>query len=55
MTDTHLHMGLEGASRKPQASQPDLSAGVGYGTDHLECHHAAHTGQPGDQTQPTWD
>lgn len=31
--------------------QPDLGTVGGYGADPLECHHAAHTGQPGDQAQ----
>lgn len=37
--DTPLQERLEGGSRKLQASQHDLSAGEGYGTEHLECHH----------------
>ena len=45
---------LEGGSRELQACQPDLSAREGYGAVHLECHHMAHTGQPGDQAQPAW-
>lgn len=38
---------LEGGSREPRACQPDPSAGKGHGADPLECHRAAHAGQPG--------
>lgn len=33
-----------------QACQSDFSVVEGYGADHIECCHLAHTGQPGDQT-----
>lgn len=33
---------------------PDLSAKKGCGTDHLECNHKAHAGQPGDLAQSAW-
>ena len=46
--------GLEGGSRELQSCQSDLGAGEGYGADHLECHHVACTGQPGDQAQSAW-
>ena len=34
-----------------EACQSDLSAGEGYGADHLESHHAARTGEPGGQAK----
>ena len=34
--------------------QSHLGAGEGHGADHLDCHHAARTGQPGDQAQSAW-
>lgn len=35
----------------PGNYRPELSAG-GHGADDPVCHHAAHEGHPGDQTQP---
>ena len=52
--DILLQEGLEGGSWELQACQSDLSAGEGYGADHLQCHHAAHTVQPGPQAQSAW-
>lgn len=52
--DTHPQKGPEEGSGKLQDSQPQLSAGQDYGTDHLECHHMAPTGWPRAQTQPAW-
>ncbi|GAB0179547.1 mitochondrial enolase superfamily member 1 [Grus japonensis] len=46
--------GCEENLREVQACQSDVSAGEGYGADHLECHHVACTGQPGDQAQSAW-
>ncbi|KAK4806350.1 hypothetical protein QYF61_017219 [Mycteria americana] len=46
--------GREGGSAELQGCQSDLGAGEGYGADHLECHHAARTGQPGDQARSSW-
>lgn len=37
-----------------QVCQPDLGAMQGYGADHPEHNHAAHTGQPGHQAQSRW-
>jgi len=31
-----------------------LTSKESYGADHAECHHATHTGQPGDQAQSAW-
>ena len=45
---------LEGGSWELQACQPGLGAWEGYGADNLECHHAAHKGQSGDQAPPAW-
>jgi len=53
--DILLQEGLEGGSWELQACQSDLSAGEGYGADHLECHQMACTGQLGDQAQPPGD
>jgi len=50
----HLQEGPEGGCGELQACESDLGAREGYGTDHLECHHVAHIGQPGDQAQPAW-
>ena len=52
--DAHLQAGPEAGFEELQACQPDLSAGEGYGADHLACLHTAYTGQPGDQAQPAW-
>jgi len=49
--DAHLQAGPEGGPWELQACQPDLGAGEGYEADHVECHHAAHTGQLGDQAR----
>lgn len=46
--NVHLLEGLQGWSRELQASLPDLSAGEGYRTDYLECHHMECAGQPED-------
>jgi len=48
--DVHLQEKPEGP-RELQACQSDLDSREGYGTDHLECHHMAHTGQSGYQAQ----
>lgn len=37
-----------------QACQPYLSSRKGYGIDYLGYYHMAHSGQPGDQSQPAW-
>jgi len=47
--DAHLQEGPEGGSRELQTCQSDLGATEDYGAAHFECHHAACTGQPGDQ------
>ncbi|KAK4827846.1 LOW QUALITY PROTEIN: hypothetical protein QYF61_021983 [Mycteria americana] len=52
--DAHLQEGLEGGLGELRACQSDLGAEEVYGADHLECHHTAHTGHPGDQAQPAW-
>jgi len=49
--EAHLQEGPKGGFLKLQACQSVLNAGEGYGADHLECHHTAHTRQPGDQAQ----
>lgn len=46
----------DGPERGPgerHACQFGFDTGECYGIDHLECHHAAHTGQTGDQTLAT--
>lgn len=45
---------LQGGLRKLQACQSDPGASEDHGEDHLDCHHMALTGQPGDQTQSSW-
>jgi len=32
----------------------DFCDGEGFGVDHLQYHHTARTGQPGDQVQSVW-
>ncbi|CAN0139208.1 unnamed protein product, partial [Bubo scandiacus] len=32
----------------------DFGTGECYGPEHLQCHHMAHMGQPGNQSQSAW-
>ncbi|PKU33812.1 rna-directed dna polymerase from mobile element jockey-like [Limosa lapponica baueri] len=41
--------GPKGGSGEHQVCQSDLNAGEGYGAGHLDWHHTAHRGQPGNQ------
>lgn len=47
-------IGTEGVSGELQACQSELGARVGYGADHVENNHTAHTGQPEQQAQSGW-
>lgn len=53
-SDTHLQERPEGGFRELQACQSNLSSREGHGANHLDCHHNARTGQPGDRNHSVW-